>query len=272
MRKSFTAFWKKNLAFSELAIVTNLEYRFNFFLDAILQPLIAVGIEILLWIAIFATAETATLGGFSKEAYLAYAVWAPFLGRIAVSWMYESMMVEEVASGNINVILTRPVSFYEYYMSQLIGYKFITTLISILVPIAVSIFFKLPVQYDRIPLALALVLFYLFLLHTMSFIISTLAFYITKVRSFTLIKNLSLFLLAGELVPLDLMPTTLGKVLMILPFSSGVYIPVAYITGRIELGLVGQGFLSILVSLIIASVVARIMWKKGLSEYTGIGA
>lgn len=266
------AFWRKNLAFSQLAIVTNLEYRFNFFIDAYLQPLITVGIEILLWIAIFEASTSTTIGGFTKEAYLAYGVWAPFLGRIAVSWMYESMMVEDVASGNINIVLTRPISFYEYYLSQLMGYKIITTSLSLLVPIVVSYYFKLPVQYDKIPLALLLVFFYLFLLHTMSFLVSILAFFITKVRSFTLIKNLSLVLLAGELVPFDLMPPVLKTIFVALPFSSGVYIPVAYITGRIELPVVVNGFLSVTISFIILSVLAHLMWKKGLAEYTGTGA
>ncbi len=266
------AFWRKNLAFSQLAIVTNLEYRFNFFIDAYLQPLITVGIELLLWLAIFESSSSLKIGGFTKEAYLAYGVWAPFLGRVAVSWMYESMMVEDVASGNINVVLTRPISFYEYYLSQLMGYKIITTVLSLLVPLAVSYYFKLPVQYDKIPLALILVFFYLFLLHTMSFIVSTLAFFITKVRSFTLIKNLSLVLLAGELVPFDLMPPLLKNTLTALPFASGVYIPVAYITGRIELPVVLQGFISVLISLVLLSAVARILWKKGLAEYTGTGA
>jgi ABC-2 type transport system permease protein len=266
------AFWRKNLAFSQLAIVTNLEYRFNFFIDAYLQPLITVGIEILLWIALFEANNSNLIGGFTKEAYLAYGVWAPFLGRVAISWMYESMMVEDVASGNINIVLTRPISFYEYYLSQLMGYKVITTFLSLLVPLFVSFYFKLPVQYDKIPLALTLVFFYLFLLHTMSFIVSSIAFFITKVRSFTLIKNLSLFVLAGELVPFDLMPETLKIVLTALPFSSGVYIPVAYITGRIDHSVVMNGFVSVFISLILFSIVARIIWKKGLLEYTGTGA
>jgi ABC-2 type transport system permease protein len=266
------AFWRKNLAFSQLAIVTNLEYRFNFFIDAYLQPLITVGIEVLLWVAIFEANTSGLVGGFTKEAYLAYAVWAPFLGRVAISWMYESMMVDDVASGNINIILTRPISFYEYYLSQLLGYKVITTFLSLLVPLTVSIYFKLPVLYEKIPLALCLVFFYLFLLHTMSFIVSTIAFYITKVRSFTLVKNLSLFVLTGELVPFDLMPEALKNILMILPFSSGVYIPVAYITGRVDQTVVYNGFLSILISLILFSFFAHLLWKKGLVEYTGTGA
>ena len=147
-----------------------------------------------------------------------------------------------------------------------------TTFLSLLVPLSVSLYFKLPVQYDKIPLALTLVFFYLFLLHTMSFIVSSIAFFITKVRSFTLIKNLSLFVLAGELIPFDLMPPLLKNILIALPFSSGVYIPVAYITGRIDIQVVMGGFVSVAAGLFVLSILSYLIWKKGLSEYTGTGA
>lgn len=272
MKKLFTSFWQKNLAFSQLAIVSNLEYRFNFVIDAFIQPMITVGIELLLWFAIFSATGVTQIGGFEKESYLAYSVWAPFLGRIAVSWMYEAMMVEEVASGSINVILTRPVSFYEYYLSQLMGYKFITTSLSILVPLGVSFYFKLPILFERLPLAFILIFYYLFLIHTLSFLISTFAFFLTRVRSLTLVKNLTLWLLAGELVPIDLMPKALSQVLLWLPFPAGVYTPVAYITGRANSDLVMQSFISVSISIVLFGLVGTWLWKKGLQEYTGTGA
>ncbi len=271
MKRSFVAFWRRNLALCNLAIVTNLEYRFNFIVDAFVQPILTVGIEVLLWLAIFKTAETAQIGGFGRESYLAYAVWAPFLGRITMSWMYESMMVEEIASGTINTILTRPLSFYEYYLSQLLGYKVITTVFSLLIPIAASFYFNLPVIIDRLLPALALVLYYLILVHTMSFIISTLGFFLTRVRSFTLVKNLTLWLLSGELVPIDLMPIALKKFLLVLPFSSGVYIPLAYLTGRADSTLLSQGYTNVTISLVIAATTAYLFWQRGLREYTGTG-
>jgi ABC-2 type transport system permease protein len=273
LKKQFTAFWKRNLALANLAVVTNLEYRFNFVIDAFVQPILSVGIELLLWIAIFKTVDaTGLIGGFGRDSYLAYAVWAPFLGRIAISWMYEAMMVEEVVTGSINTILTRPLSFFEYYMSQTIGYKLITTLFSMCVPLAASYFFKLPVLFERLPAAFLLVLYYLFLVHTMSFLVASLGFYLTRVRSFTLLKNLSLMLLGGELVPIDLMPKNLSELLLNLPFSSGVYVPLAFITGRGGWDLLYKGFFNVTWGLAAAGLISYFLWKRGVREYTGTGA
>lgn len=272
MKKSFIAFWRRNLALAKLGIVSNLEYRFNFVIDAFIQPILTVGIELFLWIAIFKSAESNLIGGFNREAYLAYAVWAPFLGRIAISWMYESMMVEEVVSGSINTILSRPLSFYEYYLSQMMGYKLITTMFSMLVPIAVSYYFNLPVIFSRLPLAFVLVVYYIFLVHSMSFMVSTLGFFLTRVRSFTLLKNLTLLLLGGELVPIDLMPPALSELLLKLPFSSGVYIPLAYITGRTDSVLLGTGFYNVTWALLVSGLISYLLWTNGVKQYTGTGA
>ncbi len=269
---SFIAFWRRNLALANLGIVTNLEYRFNFIIDAFIQPVLTVGIEVLLWLAIFKTAHDNQIGGFNKQDYLAYAVWAPFLGRITISWMYESMMVEEVSSGSINTILSRPISFFEYYLSQLLGYKLITTVFSLCVPLIASIVFDLPIFFLRIPAALLLIIYYLILVHMMSFLISIIGFYLTRVRSFTLLKNLTLLLLSGELVPIDLMPKALEKLLLIMPFSSGVYIPLAYISGRGDVELLKTGFLNVTFAIFIFGILCAVFWKRGVREYTGTGA
>jgi ABC-2 type transport system permease protein len=273
LKTSFIAFWRRNLALAKLGIVSNLEYRFNFIIDAFIQPILTVGIEVFLWIAIFKTVDsTGLIGGFNREAYLAYAVWAPFLGRIAISWMYESMMVEEVVSGSINTILSRPLSFFEYYMSQTLGYKLVTTVFSMMVPLAASIYFKLPVLYERLPLAFLLVVYYLLLVHTMSFLVATLGFYLSRVRSFTLLKNLTLLLLGGELVPIDLMPVSLAELLLNLPFSAGVYVPLAYMTGRGDISLLANGFFTVTWGLLLVGGISYMTWTNGVKQYTGTGA
>lgn len=269
---SFTSFYKKNLAFAKLAIQTNLEYRFNYFIDAIAQPAITTIIESILWFAIFAGLTQKQVNGFGLEYYLSYALWAGFMARISSNWMYEFMMSGEIESGRINAILVRPVSLYEYYLSQLLGYKFITTIVSFIFPISVIAFFKLPTEFNRLPLAILLVLFHLFLIHTISFIVSCLAFYLNRVRSFTTSKNLLLMVLSGELVPLDLIPAGAREFFIALPFSSGVYIPVGYITGRFDTNQLIQGFYSNLVGLLVAGIIAFYFWKKGIKSYVGTGA
>jgi ABC-2 type transport system permease protein len=272
LKKSFIAFWRRNLTFSRLAMVTNLQYRFNFFIDALVQPSIAICIETLLWLSIFSMSQNTQIGGFDKNMYLAYVAWAPFLSRIGISWMYEGMMINDVTSGGINITLSRPISFYEYYLSQLMGYKMVTTLVSVTIPLAVSSIFNLPIHYDRLPISFLLIFCYLILVHNLSFIVCSLGFFMNKVNSLTVAKNLSLMFLAGDFIPLDLLPATYANVILKLPFASSVYIPASYITGRVGLDLIQQGFISVFIGIAVSGSICWALWKKGLREYTGTGA
>lgn len=265
-------FIQRNLAFARLGIQTNLEYRFNFFIDAFVQPAMTGFIEIFLWFALFAALKTDTLNGFSKESYLAYVVWSSFIGRISISWMYEHLMMDEIESGTINAIILRPMTFFEYYLSQLIGYKTITYFFSSLVPLSIVLYFHLPTQLDRFPLITLLIFYYLIFVHTLSFLTACLAFFLNRVRSFTLVKNFTIFIVSGELFPLDILPTFWKNICLSLPFASGVYLPVGYLTGRIDVQMVIQGFLNITVGLVVALGLSYLVWRKGLGSYSGTGA
>lgn len=229
-------------------------------------------IEVTIWSAIIASTGHSLLGGFPRESYIAYALWAAFFGRIGANWMYEFRMVEEIDSGTVNSVLARPISFYEYYLSQFLGYKILTSLISLLVPIVITFIIAGPTLHSRLPLACALEIFYLFLVHTISFSVASLGFFLNRVHGFTVAKNVALAMMTGELFPLDLVPEPVRHWMMLLPFSNAVYVPVGYLTGRVGIEAVFRGFISITVSLVIAALLARTLWLSGRQRYSGTGA
>lgn len=268
----YASFWRRNLGFFKLAIASNIEYRLNFLVDALVQPSLSSVVEVVLWISIFAGAGMTLIGGFPVESYISYALWATFMGRISSSWMYEFRMIDEIDSGSINSLIVRPMSFYEYYLSQLLGYKAITTAVSLSIPLILFQIFDLPFHLERLPLCLLLVFYYLILVHSLSFIVASLAFYLNRAHSFTAAKNLALWLLSGELFPLDLLPEPFKTIFAYLPFSSGVYVPTAYVTGRVGIEAVSQGFISVTVGLIVANLIGWALWKQAMKSYSGTGA
>lgn len=234
--------------------------------------MLTTAIEITLWIALFRSTGAAEIAGFSRDYYLAYALWAAFIGRITSTWMYEFRMIEEIEMGTVNSLLARPVSFFEYYLSQFMGYKMVTSAISLVFPLAAGIYFQLPVQYDRIPATMALIFYFLFLVQTMSFCVACLAFRLNKVGAFTVAKNLGLWLFSGELFPLDMLPDPWRGWLIALPFSNLVYVPVAYLTGRGDHSLLLTGFASTTAGLAIFGAWGYYLWRSGLKTYSGTGA
>lgn len=236
------------------------------------QPVLTGLVEVALWSAIFATTGAAQIGGFPRESYLAYALWAVFFARASTNWMYEFKMIDEIDTGSINSVLARPISFYEYYLSQFLGYKFISNAIAFTVPVAVCLIFPGTTLLHRFPLACLLLAAYLVLVFTISYGIAASAFFFNRVHSFTVAKNIAFWMLSGELFPLDLVPEPFRGWLLALPFASGVYVPVGYLTGRLEIDAVMRGFVSIGVSLAIIGALSQMVWVAGRRSYSGTGA
>lgn len=229
-------------------------------------------IELTLWIAIFASADSQTIAGFTKDYYLAYVLWTAFVTRITTNWMYEYRMIEEIDRGTINGLLVRPMGFYEYYLSQFLGYKAITTSFSFVIPIVAIKWMGFPTDLSKLPLALLLIVYYLIFVHTIGFFIASIAFQLNRAYSLTVAKNLALWVFTGELFPLDILPEPYRTFLINLPFANAVYIPVGYLTNRIPVDLVWHGFATTTYGLIIVGAASTFMWKWGVSKYSGHGA
>jgi len=229
-------------------------------------------IEVVLWMAILTGMQTETLGGFGREFYLAYALWANFVGRATANWMYEFQMVDEIDTGRVNAILVRPISFYEFYLSQFLGYKFLILAASFFIPTIACLLIGAPFEPVRLPAMIAMILFYLVFAHTISFCVACMAFHLNRAHSLTGMKNLAIWVLSGELIPLDLYPEPFRGWLLSSPFSAAVYLPVSYVTGRVGHEAMLNGFVSIAVSLVVMGCVASMLWKNGVRQYTGTGA
>lgn len=272
MKASFVSFWRKSIAAGRLAILNHLEYRLNFFVDAYCQPIITTLVEVALWIGIWTHGNFTSLNGFGFESYMAYAIWATFVSRITTNWQYEMTMMDDIETGRLNAILLRPFSFYSFYLSQFFGYKLSVVVGTLGVPLLFSLLFDLPVHIERIPLAVGLLIFYVWFAHTLSFLVACFCFFMTRAQSLTAAKNIALWVLSGELFPLDLIPGEWGRIAMLSPFASGAYTPVAFIIGRVGLPEMITAFQSVGISLILAGLVAHLMWRAGIRNYVGTGA
>lgn len=267
-----TAAIRRNAAAFRLAILAQIEYRFNFLVDAFFQPIVLIAVEGLLWWSIFSASGQSTINGYPRESYLAYVIWAGFFGRLSANWLYESRMCREVELGTINTLLTRPITFYEYYLSQFLGYKTVVALSSISIPILFCWTLGLPVLWGNLPIALTLLFCYLLFTYTISFCMASAAFFTTRISGFTGAKNITLWLLCGETFPLDLLPPSPASVILSLPFCAGVYLPISLLTGRQPLAVVPGAILSLVLGTLCFGLIGRLLWKRGVASYVGTGA
>jgi ABC-2 type transport system permease protein len=158
-------------------------------------------------------------------------------------------------------------------MSQFVGYKSFLMIVSLFIPVTITMmWWPDAVDLTRLPLALALVFVHMFVIHALSFCVSTMGFFVTKINGFTAAKNIALWVLVGELFPLDLLPEPWKSIILSLPFASGVFVPVGYLTKRHDIDLVFAGFGQCAIGFLVLSTIGWLLWRKGLRDYTGTGA
>lgn len=262
---------KSALASLRIGIAAERAYLFDFVVGVFFIPLAYFLIEVAFWTGLIQTSANGALAGFTTADYLSYFLW--LLLRIGgLNWRFERDMIADVNSGAVNAFLLRPSSFFEYNLMRLLGQKMLTVLVMTPVVVGIAWGFNLPFHLERLPAALLMGFLYLILTFSLHFAVACGAFFYDNVYSLNITKNMLLWFLTGETMPLDLLPAPIARVVIALPFSAGVYLPAAYLSGRIGTAEFLPGFVSLAVGGLLFALLARWLWMAGLKNYSGTGA
>ena len=186
-----------------------------------------------LWIAIFKAYGAETLKGFTLPMMITYVSISSILNIYNRSTT-EFSIEENVKTGFISVILTKPISYPLYYFSKEIG----TTLFSFLtrgLPIFLFSLIFLNITFPSTPI------FFLSLI--LGFLINFLLILLTGLWSFwssgniwgiRFARNVISETLSGALIPLYLFPLWLKNIADILPFQAIYSTPLLIYIGQIS--------------------------------------
>jgi ABC-2 type transport system permease protein len=264
-------FWKRNQACVRLGIANRLAYPLDFFMGIFFIPLCIFFVEAAFWMGLIHASGNPLLGGFPISYYLGYFLWL-ILQLGSINWSFERTMIAEINNGSVNSLLLRPGSFFEYHLGQLLGQKLIVVMMMTPLVFFIAWLWKLPFYIERFPAALLMGFLYVALIFSLHFAVAAMAFFLDHVYSLNTTKNMLIWFLSGELMPLDLMPSPLREWVIALPFSCGIYLPAAYISGRITTEVFMSGFISLAIGGIVFGLLARYIWLRGLRRYGGTGA
>jgi len=240
-------------------------------LAIVLIPICFFLVEAAFWVGLIEASGSDQLGGFPVSYYLGYFLYS-ILQLGSINWRFERAMIAEINSGAVNALLLRPSSFYEYHLGQLLGQKLITILTMTPVVVLIAWIWDLPFHLDRLPLVLMMGISYVILLFSLHFAVAAMAFFFDNVYSLNNSKNMIIWILTGELMPLDLLPSPLREWVIALPFSCGIYLPASYLSGRIDFNMFMNGFISLAIGGLVFGLLASFIWKRGLRHYGGTGA
>lgn len=103
-------------------------------------------------------------------------------------------------------------------------------------------------------------------------IITCMAFWTTRVYSISQFFNLLVMMLAGQLVPLQLMPTAVQHIANLLPFQMFTFVPVEIALNRLPLADMLRDYAAGLVWLLILYVLFQWVWREGIKRFSSVGA
>ena len=81
-----------------------------------------------------------------------------------------------------------------------------------------------------------------------------------------------MLLFAGQFVPLPLMPKVIQDISQYLHFQLLLYFPIQLILGKLSAQQIVHGFVAGVIWLVIAVAFFHWMWRRGIKQYSAVGA
>jgi ABC-2 type transport system permease protein len=256
-------YWKLFLA----AFQKQLEYRADLYWQLI-SSLMRVGIIYILWVNILGN-------GFGTNSYNQNSLAVYYLTITFISFFNDfnfGEIADDIREGGLSNHLLMP---YNYFLRKFLGsipMMIISVgvfIISIILLRFLGVSFTINVSnlLWGIPL-LGIVSITNFAL---SVSIGSLAFWFRRVHGFNFLFFSIGSLFSGELIPVDLLPKNFADIGNYLPFKYLYYFPAKFLTQSFDLDTYVKTFSIAILWAATISIIACVIWKKGLSKFEATG-
>lgn len=245
-----------------------MQYRGFFFV-------LAFGIMIppLIYLLVWSTAAgEGNLGGYTRGGFVAYYLVLILVNQITfaqVNWTVGDM----IRYGQINHILLRPLApVFDALASEVAGKTvFLVFDVPILVGLAFILKPELTFTFEKSLLFIAALMVAWVLRFLWGYWIALLAFWTARADALLTLQDSLIFLLAGQVAPVALLPGILQSAATVLPFRYMVAFPVEILTGNLAGTDLVNGFIIQVLWLILAGLLTIFIWNRGLQRYAGFG-
>lgn len=227
----------------------------------------------LIYLFVWSTAAgSTTVGGLTRGEFVAY-----YLVLIVVNqFTYPSAnwtVGDLIREGQFSRLLLYPMSPLYHTLATDIALK-VVTLVFVLPVTGILALLLGPVlpaaTADLLAFVPALLMAWL-LRFFWGYWLALLAFWVTRADSLLAVQDALIFLLAGQVAPVALLPGLIQPAATALPFRYMVGFPVEVLAGHLSQGELLTGFALQTGWLIVAVVLYQIVWQQGRRHYTAVG-
>ena len=259
--------WLQSL---KISLSKSLHYKINFLLMMVIPVFVFFIIKYNLWNSIYTVNSHEQIRGYSLSKMIEYQFWILIFDLFVRSHFFSQNISADIRLGKISAFLLYPFSFINYQLSLFLSDKLIQAFIG-----AFALFLTVVSGWLNLPPTVLFLKAGIFILMVSSFlfftqlIIGFIAFWLEETWSLNVSARFIIAFFSGSIIPLDLYPDLMAKILLWTPFPYLTYIPVRILMGepvdfRFSLSV-------LLVWLFVLFFIVQWIWRKGLRLYTGAG-
>lgn len=224
------------------------------------------------WVAV-ANAQGGRVGAYDVRDFAAYYISLTFVLQIVSSWnAYEFEF--EVRQGRLSPKLLRPLHPIHYAIVENVVWKLTTfiPLVICLVIVALTFDVRSRTTPAHVLLFVPSVLLGAALSFLSGWVVATTAFWTTRVHAVSTLWDRGVFIFAGMIAPLALLPGALQTLSLVLPFGYMLGVPAEILRGGVDVrtALVLMGGQAIWV--VVFFVAYQRVWRAGVRQYSAVGA
>ena len=252
------------------ALIKSANYKANFFLSLIVPVGVYFFIKYNLWRSIYHFNSSGDIQSYSLDKMIQYQFWIMIIEFFVRAHFFSQNISEQIRLGKISSFLLYPFGFIKYQLTLFISDKIIQLFVgSFALVLALSFHFIQPINGTiliKSVLFIGLVSGFWFVTQVL---VGLLAFWMEETWSLNVCIRFIAAFLSGSLLPLDLYPEALTKILLWTPFPYLIYFPVKALMG--ESVNFSFSFLVLGSWILGLSLFMGWLWRKGLKLYTGSG-
>lgn len=227
----------------------------------------------LIYLFVWSTAAgDATLGGLSRGEFVAYYLIFILVNQLTyaqTNWTVGDL----IRVGQMNTLLLRPLSpVFNTVASEVAGK---VVMMAFALPVAGILALVLRPELrvtlsSGLAFALSLVLAWA-LRFFWGYWLALLAFWATRAHALLALQDAMVFLLAGQVAPVALLPDALRKAATVLPFRYMVGFPVEILVGGLSGSALWTGIGLQIGWLAVAVTLFAVLWRAGVKHYSAVG-
>ncbi|MBX0326975.1 ABC-2 family transporter protein [Oscillochloris sp. ZM17-4] len=175
------------------------------------------------------------VAGLSLNDAISYAWTTQSLISIGGAWIVSAGISQSIRSGDVITDLSRPWSFYLYWLSRSFGERAFNLLVRGALTYLVGVLYfgaRLPAPADLLAFLPAIILA-MQVSFAFSFMVNLTAFWLLDSTGVTLLSNVMLTFLSGFILPVAFFPPALQALVHALPFESITGLPTQIFLGQL---------------------------------------